>query len=557
MSLKATSDLWWKNAVIYCLDIETFYDGNGDGCGDLRGLTERIDYLGGIGVSCVWLMPFYASPRLDDGYDISDFYGVDPRLGTHGDLVELIRTARDRGIRVIADLVVNHTSDQHPWFRAARADRESPFRDFYVWSDEKPEEKPGDVVFPDKEESNWAWDEQAGQFYLHRFYSHQPDLNVANPAVRDEIAQVMGFWIEQGLSGFRIDAVPFLLEPMGMPEGALVDPHELLRDLRAFITRRYGEVMLLGEVNLEPGEARKFFGDEDGDELHMLFDFVGMQAMYLALARGEAEPLQMALEQAPAIPTDCQWGRFVRNHDELTLDKLSDAEREEVFAAFGRDESLQLFGRGLRRRLPPMLDGDPQAIRMVYSLVFSLPGTPVLFYGEEIGMAENLEIEGRLSVRSPMQWSGETHGGFSTAPVSEALCRPVVDDERFGPHAINVTRQRRDDESLLNWFERLIRRRRECPELGFGTFEILDAGGPSVLAHRCDWEGSTVVAVHELGGKAADVNLVVERPDDAEELVDLYSDEVHALDGGAANLKLEPHGFRWLRVRRRGRRLPP
>ena len=302
MSLKATSDLWWKNAVIYCLDVETFYDGNGDGGGDLRGLTERIDYLGGIGVSCIWLMPFYASPRRDDGYDISDFYGVDQRLGTHGDLVELVRTARDRGIRVIADLVVNHTSDQHPWFQAARADRDSPFRDFYVWSDEKPDEKPGDVVFPDKEDSNWAWDEQAGQFYLHRFYSHQPDLNVANSAVRDEIAQVMGFWIEQGLSGFRIDAVPFLLEPMGMPDGALVDPHELLRDLRAFITRRHGEVMLLGEVNLEGPEARKFFGDEDGDELHMLFDFVGMQAMYLALARGEAEPLRTALQQAPEIP---------------------------------------------------------------------------------------------------------------------------------------------------------------------------------------------------------------------------------------------------------------
>ena len=250
------------------------------------------------------------------------------------------------------------------------------------------------MVFPDKEESNWAWDEQAGQFYLHRFYSHQPDLNVANPAVRDEIAQVMGFWIEQGLSGFRIDAVPFLLEPMGMPEGALVDPHELLRDLRAFIARRHGEAMLLGEVNLESAEARKFFGDEDGDELHMLFDFIGHAGHVPGPRPRRAEPLRTALEQAPEIPPDCQWGRFVRNHDELTLDKLSDAEREEVFAAFGPDESLQLFGRGLRRRLPPMLDGDAQAIRMVYSLAFSLPGTPVLFYGEEIGMSENLDDRG-------------------------------------------------------------------------------------------------------------------------------------------------------------------
>jgi maltose alpha-D-glucosyltransferase/alpha-amylase len=458
---------------------------------------------------------------------------------------------------VIADLVVNHTSDQHPWFKAARADRESPFRDFYVWSDEKPEEKPGDVAFPDKETSNWAWDEQADQFYLHRFYSHQPDLNVANPAVRDEIAQVMGFWIEQGLSGFRIDAVPFLLEPMGMPEGALVDPHELLRDLRAFITRRNGETMLLGEVNLEPPEAREFFGDEDGDELHMLFDFVGMQAMYLALARGDAEPLSTALREAPELPSDCQWGRFVRNHDELTLDKLSDAERQEVFAAFGPDESLQVFGRGLRRRLPPMLEGDQQAIRMVYSLAFSLPGTPVLFYGEEIGMGENLAIEGRLSVRSPMQWSDELHAGFSTVTDARRLCRPVADDERYGPAAVNVARQRREDGSLLNWFERLIRRRRECPEIGFGTLQILEVGGPSVLAHRCDWDDSTIVAVHELSGKAATVALTLDGPDNAEALVDLFSDDVYPLDNGHAELELEAHGFRWLRVRRAGQRLPP
>jgi glycosidase len=289
----------------------------------------------------------------------------------------------------------------------------------------------------------------------------------------------------------------------------------------------------------------------------MLFDFAGMQAMYLALARGDAAPLRTALREAPEIPPDCQWGRFVRNHDELTLDKLSDAERQEVFAAFGPEESLQLFGRGLRRRLPPMLDGDEQAIRMVYSLAFSLPGTPVLFYGEEIGMGENLAIEGRLSVRSPMQWSDEPHAGFSTVADAEALRRPVVEDERFGPAAVNVARQRRDDGSLLNWFERLIRRRRECPEIGFGKLEILDAGAPSVLAHRCDWDGSTIVAVHELGGRAVTVALTLDGPDDADSLVDLFSDEVHALDGGQVELELEPHAFRWMRVRRAGLRLPP
>ena len=335
MRNKATSDLWWKNAVVYCLAVETFLDADGDGHGDLAGLTDRIDYLAGMGVSCLWLMPFYPSPRKDDGYDISDFYGIDPRFGTHGDFVEMVRTARDRGVRVIADLVMNHTSDQHPWFRSARADKNSPYRDFYVWADEKPLEKPGDVVFPDKEDSNWAWDEEAGQYYLHRFYSHQPDLNVANPEVRDEIAQVVGFWLHQGLSGFRVDAVPFMLEPMGMPGGAMVDPHELVRDLRRFLGRRNGEAVLLGEVNLPPDDQRTFFGDEDGDELQMLFSFTVNQAMYLALAREQSAPLEQALAALPAIPPDSQWASFVRNHDELTLDKLSASEREEVFAAFG------------------------------------------------------------------------------------------------------------------------------------------------------------------------------------------------------------------------------
>jgi trehalose synthase len=397
---KATGDLWWKNAVVYCVDVATFLDSDGDGIGDLPGLTDRIDYLAGIGVSCLWLMPFFPSPRRDDGYDVTDFYGVDGRFGTPGDFVELIRTAADRGIRVIADLVPNHTSIDHPWFQSARKGRDSRYRDFYVWADEKPPEKPGDVVFPDKETSNWAWDEQAEQWYLHRFYSHQPDLNVANAAVRDELAQVIGYWIQQGLAGFRVDAVPFLLEPIGMPKGALHDPHELLKELRRYMCRRRGDAILLGEVNLDPPQVREFFGDED--ELHMAFDFSLNQAMYLALARSDAAPLAAALRARPEIPEDCQWATFARNHDELTLDKLSEREREEVFAAFGPDPGMQLFGRGLRRRVPTMLDGDQDRIRMVYSLVFSLPGTPVLFYGEEIGMAENPAIPGRYAVRAPM-----------------------------------------------------------------------------------------------------------------------------------------------------------
>src|SRR3954451_21919102 len=368
MKIKATSDLWWKDAVVYCLDGEKFYDGDGDGCGDFAGLTDRLDYLSGMNVSCVWLMPFYPSANKDDGYDIVDFYGVDPALGTLGDFVEFVRTASDRGIRVIADFVMNHTSNQHPWFQAARESRDSPYREFYVWRDDKPEEKPGDVVFPDQENSNWAWDEKAGQWYMHRFYSHQPDLNMSNPAVRDEVAQVMAFWLEQGLSGFRVDAVPFMIEPTGLPEGAITDPHQLLRDLRAFLNRRRADAILLGEVNLPADQQREFLGDEDGDELHMVLEFLGNQALYLALARGEAEPLAATLRESPEIPHTASLGRFARNHDELSLDKLTDQERQDVFQRFGPDKQLQLYGRGLRRRLPPMLDGDERALRMVYSL---------------------------------------------------------------------------------------------------------------------------------------------------------------------------------------------
>ena len=552
MSRKRTSDLWWKNAVVYCLDVETFLDWDGDGCGDIVGLTERIDYLAGLGVSCLWLMPFYPSPRRDDGYDIIDFYGIDGRLGTPGDFAELIRTARDRGIRVIADIVLNHTSDAHPWFRSARRGRESPHHDFYVWADERPEEPPDGVVFPDKEDSNWDWDAEAKRWYLHRFYHHQPELNVANADVRDELAQVLGYWLEQGLAGFRVDAVPFLLEPVGLPKGALVDPHDLMRDLRRLVSRRRGDAMLLGEVNLPPDELRTFFGDEDGDELHMCFNFPINQAMYLALARGEAGPLASALQALPPLPEDCQWANFVRNHDELTLDQLSDDERAEAFAAFGPEARHQLFGRGLRRRLPTMLDGDQERIRLVYSLAFSLPGTPVLFYGEEIGMAENLEIEGRMSVRAPMQWSPEQHGGFTRAP--EPL-RPLVTAPGWGPEHVNVARQRREEDSLLNWMERLIRRRRECPELGWGRFRLLDVGEPAVLAHRCDWEGSTIVAVHSFSAAPLEVEVHI---GDAEAAVDLFADdELRPRPDGGIALPLGAYGRRWLRLRHRGQRLPP
>ncbi|WP_033439952.1 alpha-amylase family protein [Saccharothrix sp. NRRL B-16314] len=514
MKLTRTADLWWKNAVVYCLDVETFHDSDGDGCGDFRGLTQRIDHLHRLGVTCVWLMPFFPTPERDDGYDITDFYGVDSRLGTLGDFVEFVRTARDRGIRVIADLVVNHTSDKHPWFQSAR-DPGSPFHDWYVWRDKPPPDAEKGVVFPDKETSLWTYDRKAKKYYLHRFYKHQPDLNVANPAVRDEIARVMGFWMELGLSGFRVDAVPFLLEA---PVEELPDPHDYLGDLRAFLSRRNGEGVLLGEVNLPYAETMKFFGQADGvgDELHLCFDFVGMQQMYLSLARQDAGPLTHALTERPVPPRDCHWATFVRNHDELTLDKLTVPERQEVFDAFGPDEDMQLYGRGLRRRLPGMLGFDLRRIRMVYSLLFSLPGTPVLFYGEEVGMTEDLAVEGRGAVRTPMWWDA-------------------------------VAEQRWDGESLLAWTRLLIERYRECPELAWGTFAVVESGDSAVFAHRCDIDGGTVVAVHNFAEREVSVELSgLEGV-----LTDVLVDGTVEVVDGRARVELGPYDCRWFRQVRR------
>jgi trehalose synthase len=541
-----TSDLWWKNAVIYCLDPETFLDWNDDGIGDLTGLTERVDYLAGIGVTCLWLMPFYPSPNRDDGYDITDYYGVDPALGSLGDFVALVRTAKDRGMRVIIDLVVNHTSDRHPWFQAARRSRESPFRDFYVWRDEPPKDAKAQPVFPDAEDSIWSFDEDAGQWYLHHFYGHQPDLNFANPDVREEISKVAGFWLQLGVDGFRVDAVPFLLEEGGIGGDVDLDPHDFLRDFRSFVSRRRGDAMLLGEVNLPPTQLPRYFG-RDGDEIQLLFNFPVMQQMYLALARADARPLAKALKATRPVE-GAGFANFVRNHDELTLDQLTDDERQEVFAAFGPDEDMQLFGRGLRRRLPPMLGGDQQRIRMVYSLLFALPGTPVLFYGEEIGMGENLEIPGRMSVRTPMQWSDDENGGFSHASPSDVR-RPVVEG-RYSPLAVNVAAQRRDPESLLSWTERLIRRRRETPEIGWGTWAVLKANVRSILAHRCDWEDRTIVAAHNFSAETEVVRIDVGDIPDGARIDDLLDGEVGVatLDGSALELKLEGYGFRWFRV---------
>ena len=548
--LADTSDLWWKKAVIYCVDVETYQDSDGDGIGDLTGLTGRIDYLAELGITCLWLMPFYPTPDRDDGYDVTDLFGVDRRLGTMGDLTELIRTAHDRGIRVIADLVVNHTSDRHPWFKAARRSTTNRFRDFYVWRSDPPPDTSDKVVFPDQEDSIWTQDDATGEWYLHHFYSHQPDLNFANPEVRNEIVKAIGLWLELGLDGFRVDAVPFLVEDVETSgDDVPGDPHAYLKDLRSFLNRRRGDAILLGEVNLPRPEQRRYFGGRDGDELHLMFDFITMQAMYLSLAREDIRPLAKALRGRPSTHRASQWATFVRNHDELTLDKLTDTERQDVFAALGPDEAMQLYGRGLKRRLPPMLDGDPRRIRMVYSLLFSLPGTPTLYFGEEIGMGEDLEAPGRMAVRSPMQWTAGPSAGFSTAAPGRLIQRVVPGG--YGPDHVNVRDQRRDPDSLWTFMQRLIQTYRECPELGWGEFTELRQPERRVMVHACTWNDSTIVAAHNFSSEPLTVEVQLPAGDDRPQVLeDVHSGHGEQLDRtGSTTVELDAYGHRWWRCR--------
>jgi trehalose synthase len=548
MRITDTSDQWWKTAVIYCLDVETFLDWNGDGTGDFEGLSHRIDYLAELGVTCLWLMPFYPTPDRDDGYDISDFYGVDPRLGHFGDVVEVIRTARDRGIRIIVDLVVNHTSDQHPWFRASRSSRDSPYRDWYVWRDEPPAH-PEATAFPGEETSTWQFDEKTQQYYLHNFYHFQPDLNVTNPLVRDEVAKVMGFWLQLGVTGFRVDAVPFFLDTEGVEpgHGELADPLDFLKSLRAFLERRSGEAVLLGEVNLSRARQLDYFGGKDADGLTMQFDFIGMQNLYLSLAREDARPLAKVLADRPVLSGTAQWANFVRNHDELTLDKLTEKQRAEVFAAFGPEPAMQVYGRGIIRRLPPMLHGDPRRIRMVYSLLFSLPGTPVLFYGEEIGMGEDLAQGDRQAVRTPMQWTADDNGGFSSARRSR-LPSPVVSGG-FSPEHVNVADQRHDPESLLHFIRRLIERYRASAEIGWGEFAVLPQANSAVLAHSVWGDEGRMIAVHNFSPEPAVVEVTVPDVVGETKLIDLLRDASATTDAkGRVELPLDGYGYRWLRL---------
>jgi maltose alpha-D-glucosyltransferase / alpha-amylase len=536
-------DLWYKNAIIYCLDVETYMDASGDGVGNLEGLTRRLDYLAGLGVTCLWLLPFYPSPNRDNGYDVTDYYGVHPKHGTPGDFVEFMNHATQRGMRVIVDLVVNHTSDQHPWFKSARRDPDSPYRGWYLWSKTRPADHDAGMVFPGVQHTTWTRDAVAGRYYFHRFYEFQPDLDTHNPEVKAEIRRIMGYWLQLGISGFRMDAVPFFIER----KGAGVEPeqdYELLHELRDFLQWRVRDAILLAEANVPPEENLKYFGSL-GDRLQMMLNFPVNQRLFYALATSEVGPLAKALRDTYRRPRAAQWVNLLRSHDELDLGRLTEAQRERVFAAFGPEDRMQLYHRGIRRRLAPMVDNDRRLLELAHSLLFALPGTPLIGYGDEIGMGDDLSLKERACARTPMQWTAEPHGGFTKA---RRPFRPVVSDPVYGYEKVNVADQQRDPDSLLSWMTHMIRVRRECPEISWGDWEILPARARTVLAMRYDWSGTSLVTLHNFSPKPQVVRLDVKAPL-GERLVSVLKAEQRTADQtGVHTIELEPYAYRWYRV---------
>lgn len=539
-------DQWYANAVIYCLDVETYADSNGDGIGDFGGLTQRLDYISGLGVTCLWLMPFYPTPNGDDGYDVADYCAVDPRLGTMADFSEFMVEAEERGIHVVVDLIPNHTSVEHPWFQAARNDPKSKYKDYYIWREDDPGDTSDQVVFPGEQKGIWTWDDKVNAYYLHHFYHHQPDLNFANPEVRDEFRKIIGLWLQLGISGFRVDAAPFLINLTGIEVmGGMDMAHQFLKEMKDFVTARKGNAILLGEVDEGLSTIADYFGG--GNQLQALFNFPLNRYLFLGLAQKSADPINFGLDQLPTIPDTGQWVNFLRHHDELNLSRMTREQREQVFEEFGPDPDMQVFDRGLRRRLAPMMDGDQARIKGAYSLLFSLPGAPMLYYGEEIGMGEQPKLDGRMAVRAPMQWTSSKNAGFSSADTGN-LVRPLLDEGLYGVENLNVSDQRADRDSLLNWMASLIRVRKECGEIGAGEWETLDTGNEAVFGIKYQYEGSSVIILNNLSPDRHTVSLHL-TDQEVETATDLFEDRAYEpVKSNTTKTRLNGYGYRWLRL---------
>ena len=532
---------WYKDAIVYQLHVKSFFDANDDGIGDFRGLISKLDYIADLGATAVWLLPFYPSPRRDDGYDISLYEGVSPDYGTMDEARRFIAEAHARGLRVITELVINHTSDQHPWFQAARrAPKGSPERDLYVWADDDKGYPGVPIVFCDVEKSNWSWDEVAGQYYWHRFYAHQPDLNFDNPQVLERVLSIMRFWLDLGVDGMRLDAVPYLVEREGTDCANLPETHAVLKQIRAHLDAHYTGRMLLAEANLWPEDTQQYFGGA-GDECHMAFHFPLMPRMYMAIAREDRFPVTDILRQTPAIPAGCQWAIFLRNHDELTLETVTDAERDYLWSIYASDRRARI-NLGIRRRLAPLLERDRRRVELMNSLLLTLPGTPVIYYGDEIGMGDNIHLGDRDGVRTPMQWSSDRNGGFSRADP-EKLVLPVIQDPLYGFSSVNVEAQARDAHSLLSWTRRFLAVRREHRAFGRGTFRLLFPRNRRILAYLREHEGEAVLCVanlaHTLQGVEIDLPAFERRVP-----VDIVSGtSLPALERAPLVLTLPPYGF--------------
>jgi maltose alpha-D-glucosyltransferase / alpha-amylase len=494
---------WFKHAVFYEIHIRGFHDGNDDGSGDFRGLIDKLDYLQWLGIDCIWLLPMYASPLRDGGYDIADFFTIHPDYGTVEDFKSFVEAAHQRGMRVIADLVMNHTSSDHPWFQESRSSRDNPKHDWYVWSDTPELYQEARIIFVDTEPSNWTWDPVAEQYYWHRFFAHQPDLNFDNPEVQEAMLNVLRFWLDLGIDGFRLDAVPYLYERVGTNGENLPETHEYLKGVRLEVDARYPDRVLLAEANQWPEDVVDYFGD--GDECHMCFHFPVMPRMFMSLRREEAKPMLEILDRTPAIPDNCQWGLFLRNHDELTLEMVTDEERDYMYTEYAKDPRMKL-NLGIRRRLAPLLDGGRDEIELMHAILFSLPGSPVLYYGDEIGMGDNVYLGDRDGVRTPMQWTGDRNGGFSRADFAQLYLPPLMDPV-YGYQAVNVEAQLRTPTSLLRWLHRFIALRKEHPVFGLGTYEALRPENPRIFAHIRRYADDIVLCVHNLARSAQAVEL--------------------------------------------------